>query len=123
MALRSGVDLVEIARISRAVEQHGERFLHRIYTAAELADCSGRPTSLAARFAAKEAVSKALGTGIGAVAWTEIEVRRGESGEPLLALHGAAHDLAARLNLKEWSLSLSHTGPYAIAFVVAQSGD
>jgi holo-[acyl-carrier protein] synthase len=121
MTLRSGVDLVEVERFSLAIERHGERFLRRIFTAAELADCANKPASLAARFAAKEAVSKALGTGIGPVAWTEIEVGRGPSREPVLRLHGAARELAQRLGLDEWSLSLSHTDALAIAFVAAQS--
>jgi len=122
MTLRSGVDLVEVSRIAHSLEVHGERFLQRIYTPEELADCAGQPASLAVRFAAKEAASKALGTGIGTVSWKEIEVRRGPNREPQLVLHGAALDLAQRLNLTEWSLSLSHTGSLAIAFVVAQSG-
>lgn len=123
MTLRTGIDLIEVERIARSIEQHGERFLRRVYTPAELAECAGRVTSLAARFAAKEAVSKALGTGIGVITWTEIEVRRGPSGEPQLTLHGAAQALAERLSLTEWSLSLSHTGTLASAFVVAQSGN
>lgn len=123
MILRSGVDLVEVARINRMVTQHGEHFLRRIYTPAELADCAGRASSLAARFAAKEAVTKALGTGIGPVTWTEIEVLRDSAGQPLLFLHGAAHDLAARLELANWTISLSHTDSLAIAFVIAQSQD
>ena len=75
--------------------------------------------SLAARFAAKEAVAKALGTGIGPITWQEIEVCRGRSGEPILYLHGAAKQLAESQNLSTWSLSMSHTQNHAIAFVVA----
>jgi holo-[acyl-carrier protein] synthase len=120
--LRTGVDLIEIARIRSAIERHGEHFLQRVYTPDELNQCRGQIPSLAARFAAKEAVAKALGTGIGRdhVTWTDIEVtRQPETGAPLLALYGAALACATRLALREWSLSLSHDRERAIAFVVA----
>ena len=119
MTLRSGVDLLEIARLKEAVERHGERFLARIYTQAEREVCGGNAASLAARFAAKEAVSKALGSGLGPVAWTEIEILRADSGAPLLFLHGKARALADELGLNEWAISLSHTRENAIALVVA----
>lgn len=120
--LRTGVDLIEIARVKRAVDQHGPRFLERIYTAAERQDCQQRIESLAVRFAAKEAVAKALGTGIWrqGVDWTDIEIARDpESGAPSLCLHRAAADHAQKLGLSEWSVSLSHDRDRAIAFVVA----
>ncbi len=120
--LRTGVDLIEIERVKRAVDQHGARFLERVYTAAERQDCGQRIESLAARFAAKEAVAKALGTGIWrqGVEWTDIEiVRDPDSGAPSLLLHRAAADHAQRLGLHEWSVSLSHDRDRAIAFVVA----
>jgi len=120
MELRSGVDLLEIERLRKALERHAERFLARIYTPAERELCAGNVASLAARFAAKEAVAKALGTGLGDVAWTEIEVLRAETGAPVLRLHGRASALAEGLGLKHWSISLSHTREYAIALVVAQ---
>jgi holo-[acyl-carrier protein] synthase len=120
--LRTGVDLVEIQRIQRTVERYGERFLKRVYTARELAEVGHNYSSLAARFAAKEAVSKALGSGIGTVAWREIEIQRGLANQPMLHLYGAAKELARELGLKEWSVSLSHSALLAIAFVVA-SGD
>jgi len=122
--LKTGVDLIEIARIQRVIDQHGERFLRRIYTATERQDCQGRAESLAARFAAKEAVAKALGTGIWRqeVDWTDIEiVRDPQSGAPQLLLHHAAAAHAQRLGLTEWSVSLSHDRERAIAFVVALS--
>ena len=119
MTLRSGVDLLEISRLQKAVERHGERFLARIFTTAERELCAGNPASLAVRFTAKEAVSKALGTGLGDIAWTDIEILREDSGAPSLRLHGKARSLAGKLNLVEWSLSLSHTHDYAIAVVVA----
>lgn len=122
--LRTGVDLIEIERIKRAIDQHGPRFLERIYTAAERQDSQQRIESLAARFAAKEAVAKALGTGIWrqGVDWTDIEiVRDPDSGAPSLLLHRAAADQARQLGLTEWSVSLSHDRDHAIAFVVAIS--
>jgi holo-[acyl-carrier protein] synthase len=110
--LRVGVDLVEVARIAELMAQYGERF-RRLET------CGSRPERLAARFAAKEAVSKALGTGIGRVRWRDIEVLNGPAGEPELVLSGAAAELAAELRLSSWAVSLSHAGGQAIALVVA----
>lgn len=116
--LSVGVDLVEIRRIAALVARHGERFTGRVFTPGEVADCGGRAESLAARWAAKEAVAKALGTGIGAVGWQEIEVVRGESGCPAVQLHGRAATLAAERGLARWALSLAHDGGLALAFVV-----
>jgi holo-[acyl-carrier protein] synthase len=117
--LATGVDLVEVARLEGAIERHGDRFLKRIFTRRELSLAGGKPTSLAARFAAKEAVAKALCTGIGEVAWLEIEILHGPNKEPLLTLHGRAKELAEEQGLRTWSLSLSHTADHAIAMVTA----
>jgi holo-[acyl-carrier protein] synthase len=119
MKLATGVDLIEIERIQESMARHGERFLKRIYTPKELAQVGQNRASLAARFAAKEAVAKALGTGIGLVRWQEIEVLHGPQREPELHLHGAAQERASMLGLDSWSLSLSHTATHAIAMVVA----
>jgi holo-[acyl-carrier protein] synthase len=119
MKLATGVDLVDIARVREAIELHGERFIARIFTAAEQQECGGRVASLAARFAAKEAAAKALGTGIGTVRWIDIEVRGDENNAPHLYLHGEGEKLAQKLGLSEWSVSLSHTESQAIAIVVA----
>ncbi len=122
MQLRTGVDLIEIERVDQAITAHGDRFLDRVYTAAELAYCRGRRESLAARFAAKEAVAKALGTGIWrqGVNWTDIEtISDPESGAPQLILHGAAAALAHAQGLTTWAISLSHDRSRAIAFVTA----
>ena len=119
MLLHSGVDLIEIERIAAAVSRHGERFLQRVFTPGELELCGGNHASLAARFAAKEAVAKALGCGIGEVQWCEIEILRDGRGAPVLILHGAAQRLADELGLHTWSLSISHSRSHAIAFVVA----
>jgi holo-[acyl-carrier protein] synthase len=117
--LRSGVDLIEISRIRGAIDRFGERFLNRVFTERELALFGDRLSSLAVRWAAKEAVAKAFCTGIGDVSFQEIEILRGARLEPELHLHGAAKRLAKDLGLSEWSISLSHSGTHAIAFVVA----
>ena len=117
--LRTGIDLIEVARIERAIQRHGARFLQRVFTPAELAQAGDSPASLAARFAAKEAAAKALGTGIGVVGWLEIEVLREHDQPPILRLSGAAARRAAELGLTEWAISLSHSHELAIASVVA----
>lgn len=122
MILRTGVDLIEIERVRRAIERHGERFLEKVYTAEERAHCGGRVESLAARFAAKEAAAKALQTGVWrqGIGWADLEVvRDAVSGAPGLCLHNAAARLAAAYGLHDWSVSLSHDRTHAIAFVVA----
>lgn len=122
MTVLPGIDLVENARISRAIERQGEAFLKRVFTDAERAYCEthGRSAaSFAARWAAKEAVAKALGTGIGADAsLVEIEVVRMENGQPLIQLHGTAAATAARMGVREVRVSLTHTEHYAAAFAV-----
>lgn len=119
--LFSGVDVIEITRVREAIQRHNQRFLGRVYTACELAQCNDRVESLAARFAAKEATAKALGTGVWrhGIAWTDIEVVREASGAPSLRLHGAALARADLLGWREWSVSLTHDRSQAIAFVVA----
>jgi holo-[acyl-carrier protein] synthase len=119
MKLSSGVDLIEIKRVREAIKRHGNQFLDRIFTDAELQACGGRVESLAARFTAKEAVAKALGTGIGDVGWKEIEVVGDENRAPSVRLSGTAEKVSKEKGLKVWSLSLSHTHTHAIAFVVA----
>ncbi len=122
--LATGVDVVEIARVVRALERFGDRFLHRVCTDAEIARIRGRPAEAAARFAAKEATAKALGVGMRlmspvGVGWHEVEVLNEISGRPYLRLHGHAARLAEARGLTEWAVSLSHDGGLAIAFVVA----
>lgn len=117
--MRVGVDMIEVARIKRAIDRHGERFFERFFTPAERVYCGNRASSLAARLAAKEAVAKAIGTGIGDIRWVEIEVLADERRRPTLTLHGDAARLAAELGLTQWDISLSHTETQAIAFVVA----
>jgi holo-[acyl-carrier protein] synthase len=118
--LRTGVDIIEVSRIDEAILRHGERFFNRFFTPRELIEAEGRTPALAARFAAKEAVAKALGCGIGDIGWKEIEIVHGPNREPHLALHGAAKALADQLGLHDWSVSLSHTHEHAMALVVAR---
>jgi holo-[acyl-carrier protein] synthase len=121
--LTVGVDLIEIGRIQETVARFGERFLERVFTSAELAHCAGRAPALAARWAAKEATAKALGTGIGQVAWREIEIVAEASGRPTLRLHGRAAKLADALGLAGFAVSLSHSQSHAVACVVGWSMD
>ncbi|MBM4424736.1 MAG: holo-[acyl-carrier-protein] synthase [Chloroflexi bacterium] len=119
--LACGVDMIEVHRIDEAILRHGDRFFRRFFTAQELIDANGRTPALAARFAAKEAAAKALGTGIGDVEWKEIEILKGARGEPILNLIGKALALAQHRGWREWSVSLSHTHEHAIAMVIAMS--
>ena len=118
MNLTTGVDLIEIERIRQVLARHGDRFLDRIFTTREQTQAGGNPANLAVRFAAKEAASKALGTGIGKVRWLDIEVVSLPSGQPTLELHGQAQKIAALLGYQTWSVSLSHSREMGIAVVV-----
>ncbi len=119
MKLATGVDLIEIDRIKEVVARHGKHYLERIFTPAELAQVGKRTESLAGRFAAKEAVTKALGCGIGEVTWKDIEILGDEQNAPVLTLHGAAENKAKDLGLTTWSVSISHSQSHSVAFVVA----
>jgi len=116
-----GVDIIEIPRIRQALDRWGERFLRRIYTPGETAYCRNRPPQLAARFAAKEAVMKALGTGIRGVGWREIEVVRERGRAPTIRLHGRAQKRAADMKIAELALSISHSRDYAVVMVVGET--
>ena len=120
-----GVDIVENARIERSLERFGERFLHRVFTAGEIEYCQSMkyPTRhFAARFAAKEAVSKAFGTGIGkAMGWRDIDVHRQGSGQPFVVLEGGARSVAAERGVSTVWISLSHTDHHAVATIVLES--
>ena len=118
-----GIDTVEIPRVQRVLDRHGERFLKRVYTPTEVAFCRGRVAELAARFAAKEAVMKALGTGVRGIAWREIEVLPDRRGKPLVYLYGGAKARAEEMGLQGLDISLSHERQYAIASVVAVRDD
>jgi len=126
MIVGSGIDLAEIGRIQHSVERYGQRFLNHVYTAAEQAYCLRKrksAESLAARFAAKEAGAKALGTGMSqGVNWLEIEVVRAPGGRPTLLFHGRAAERAARLGVTRAALSITHTGDLAMASVVLEDG-
>ena len=115
----SGVDAAEIPRIAQALQRHGQRFLDRVYTADEQRYCRERPQRLAGRFAAKEAISKLLGTGIRSIRWRELEILPDPLGKPTVILHGRAAERAASLGLGTISVSITHTGDLALAFAVA----
>ncbi|NQS91361.1 MAG: holo-ACP synthase [Chloroflexi bacterium] len=128
MILSSGLDLIEIKRIQKVFDRHGDHFLQKIFSAAELERLDkfkARQVNprfiaaeLAARFAAKEACSKALGTGIGPVSWREMEILNEPSGKPVLRLHGRAKEISEKLGIQTWSVSLTHTQGMAAAVVV-----
>ena len=115
-----GVDIIEIDRVRQVIERWGDKFLHRVYTDAELGLYRGKPESLAARFAGKEAVVKTLGTGEQGIGWRDIEILAEPGGRPLVNLYGQASERANDLGLKGLTISLSHSRDYAIAFVVGE---
>ncbi len=122
--LTTGVDIIYVPRVERAVREFGVRFLERVYTPLERLYCRERIPELAVRFAAKEAVSKALGVGMRILArdgilWHEAEIVGDGRGKPLIRLHGRAALRAEELGFTQWSVSLTHEREYAVAFVVA----
>ena len=119
--LVTGVDIIEIGRVKGVAERYGERFLRRVYTEGEIAYCRGRAPQLASRFAAKEAVMKALGTGTRGVRWRDIEVVRTRGRAPTIQLHGTALARADSIGLDHLAVSLSHSQEYAVASVVGDS--
>jgi len=125
MLVGTGIDLVEVPRIARSLERFGERFLRRVFTEEEIAYCAARGApaeSFAARFAAKEAAAKALGTGIQqGVTWREMEVRRLPGQRPTLHFTGRARAIAGQLGVTRVSLSLTHTRALAMATVHLES--
>lgn len=125
MAVKCGVDLIEVERVEKALAKEGEAFRARVFTPDEVDYCeargAGRFQSYAARFAAKEAALKALGTGLrGGLCLNEIEVRVDELGQPELSFHGRTAELIQLRRLTSWSLSLSHCAHYAVAVVVLE---
>ena len=126
MIVGSGIDLAEIGRIQQSISRYGSRFLNRIFTPAEQAYCLRKRNSaesFAARFAAKEAGAKALGTGIShGVGWLEIEVVRERGGRPTLRFHGRAGQIAAQMGVTHIALSITHTTGLAMASVVLEDG-
>ncbi len=124
MILGLGIDIIEVSRIRAAHERFGERFLQRLLRPAEIAYCLGHKSPaprLAARFAAKEAIAKAFGTGIGErLGWQDLEIARRESGEPFVILHGGAPELLRDRGGSRILLSLSHTENYATAVAILE---
>lgn len=119
MIIRSGVDLIEIARFEEQKPEIRKRFFARVFTIRELSLIQNSTASAAGRFAAKEAVAKVLGCGIGEVGWQDIEILQQESGEPSLILHARALQISHELGLETWSVSISHSRESAVAFAVA----
>ena len=126
MIVGTGIDMVEIERIQQAIDRYGQRFLNRVFCQAEQTYCLRKRNcaeSFAARFAAKEAVAKALGTGMShGVSWQEIEVVREPSGRPAIRFHGRAAEIAQRLGVERSCLSLTHTGRLAMASAMLERG-
>jgi holo-[acyl-carrier protein] synthase len=124
MILGTGIDIIEVARIASSFEKFGERFVNRILLPGEIAYCLAHKNPapfLAARFAAKEAISKAFGTGIGsALSWRDMEIHRKESGEPFVVLHGNGRGLFESRGAKQLLVSLSHTENYAAATAILE---
>lgn len=122
MILRSGIDIIEISRLDEVNPAIRKRFIQRVYTAREIAQTQERTEALTGLFAAKEAVSKALGTGIGRVHWQDIEIIHLPTGQPVVKLHGQAKTVADQLGLTTWSVSISHDRDKVVAMAVAIDG-
>jgi len=122
MILRSGIDTIEISRLNEIQPEIRKRFIARVFTEKEISQARDRNDVLSGLFAAKEAVSKALGTGIGRVAWQDIEIIHLISGQPTVRLHGHAKIVGEQLGLEEWSVSISHDRNKAVAMAVAIGG-
>lgn len=117
-AVAVGIDVIEIVRVKRVLDEFGQRFLDRVFTTAEQQRYSRFPNELAGRFAVKEATSKVLGTGIRGIKWKEMETLSNRRGKPVLVLHGTAADRAEMLGLDDFSVSITHSRTDAIAIVV-----
>ena len=123
MFLYSGIDTVEISRLDEVNPAIRKRFINRVYTANEIAQANDRTESLTGLFAAKEAVSKALGTGIGRVHWQDIEILHLPTGQPVVHLHGQAKITADQLGIHTWSVSITHDLDKPVALAVAAGGE
>ena len=122
--LSTGVDIIYIPRVQKALGLYGERFLQRVFTSREIRSCRGHASEFAVRFAAKEAVSKALGVGMRIMAYNgigfhDVEILPDSNGKPHIHLHGWASECAQEIGLNKWAVSLTHEREYAVAFVVA----
>ncbi|MEW6663150.1 MAG: holo-ACP synthase [Bacillota bacterium] len=123
MAQNIGTDIIEIERLERILTKHGQNFCRKVFTPQEIAFCYGRKNpvpSLAARFAAKEAVAKALGTGFRGISWQDIEITSLPGGQPAIELYGKAQELAGKKGISKWLISLSHSKTHALAVVIGE---
>ncbi len=124
MILGTGIDIMEVPRMEASIQRFGQHFLKRVFTEAEIAYCDSKLNRFeryAARFAAKEAALKAIGTGWrGGISWRDVEVQRAKGGKPLLVYSGKAGEVAARLGVRRTWLSMSHTEAYAVAQVIVE---
>jgi holo-[acyl-carrier protein] synthase len=118
-----GIDIIEVERIGKVLAHHGERFLRRVYTEREIQQCQGKVKRLAGRFSAKEAISKALGTGLHGVTWREMEIVQLRSGRPTVTLHGKAKRRAQLLGLNAFDVSIADLAQFSIAIAVAVQAD
>jgi holo-[acyl-carrier protein] synthase len=114
-----GIDIIEVERVRKVFEHHGERFLRRVFTEMEIRQCRGKAERLAGRFAAKEAISKALGTGLHGVGWREMEIVQLRSGRPTVSLHGRAKKRAELLGLSAFDVSMADLSAFSIAVAIA----
>lgn len=119
LSLAAGIDAIELDRVQRVLRKHPERFIKRVYTELEAAYCRGRVSELAVRFAGKEAMMKALGTGVRGIAWREIEFLADRRGKPLVYLHGKAKARAELLGMGQPEVSMTHSDTIAMSFIVA----
>jgi holo-[acyl-carrier protein] synthase len=119
--LAVGIDIIEIKRIEDAILEWQDSFLFKVYTKAELSSCNNAVSSLAARFAAKEAVMKALGTGTVGMRWPDIEIMSDSNGLPVVQLHGSAYEKSLELGIQEFSISISHSDIHAVAVVIGNT--
>lgn len=121
--IRTGVDILEIARVENLLQRRKKSSLKRLFTDEEIKQSKNNPGILAGKFAAKEAVAKAIGVGFGFIKWIDVEIITGEKGEPVLHLYNTAQDCSSELDISDWAISISHTKNIAVAVAVAVTSD
>lgn len=121
--IRTGVDILEIARVENLLQRRNKSSLKRLFTDEEIKQSNNNPGILAGKFAAKEAVAKAIGEGFGLIKWIDLEIITGDKGEPILHLYNTAQDLSDELDISGWAISISHTNNIALAVAIAVKSD